>query len=237
MSLVVPLAGTINKVLDHLLTFLDKKTSELATAASQTSMQATLNSVDTNVSALSLNVPNVAASQTSVDTVDGIVDEIVVDTRAMEPAVAAIKTETSEIVVDTREIVGDVNAVLLDTAALDARLNATWAGRLDANVSTRLSSAVRRVVSGAVTGVAVTSASGIDNRYVNVTIPTALTNWAKAFVIVSGSFGASATSAGSYDAGNSIIHGRMTSNTNLRVSSARNVGTNATFVYTVIELY
>ena len=244
MSLPISLgiSGTTKKILDHVITYLDAVSSSLATKAAQTTMANNIATVDGNVDTLVTRVPSTVSSQVSVDTVDANVDAILTDTADMQPKVSTINTNTDEIVVDTREIVGDVNAVLLDTAALDSRLNATWAGRLDTSVSSRLSAAVRNVRWGGFAGATAETGSSPENRYVARTI-TAVTNINKCLVIVNGGLSTTSGSASLLKTGGTTVvydvGGRLSNTTTLVVySPAAPSGTSyMSATYYIVEFY
>ena len=217
------LSGPISQILNHVTTYLDELSSNLATKAVQASMQTTLGTVNTNVSTILGRVPAEVAPKSTLDTVNTNLSTVLTDTGDMQPKVNEIVEDTREIVVDTREIVGDVNAVLNDTAALDSRLNATWAGRLDANITTRLSSCIRviRVVGGYnKVGSANSGNSEFEHTLYDAAISAGnITNYQKAVFIGTCVFHVSPSN---FYYSNQVAqgHGRMISNTVLRLYSA-----------------
>ena len=231
------LSGPISQILNHVTTYLDELSSNLATKAVQASMQTTLGTVNTNVSTILGRVPAEVAPKSTLDTVNTNLSTVLTDTGDMQPKVNEIVEDTREIVIDTREIVGDVNAVLTDTAALDSRLNATWAGRLNTTISSRLSSAVRAVHNGHNAGNTTSTGTGIDTRYLDVTVN--VTNYTKC--LVTGVFGGGSTAA-SWTLATSggttyVAFGRMINNSTMRISS---VSSSATYIggqWSVVEFY
>ena len=215
------LSGPISQILNHVTTYLDELSSNLATKAVQATMQTTLGSVNTNVSTIVQRVPVEVAPKSTLDTVNTNLSTVLTDTADMQPKVNETVEDTREIVVDTREIVGDVNSVLADTAALDARLNATWAGRLNTTISSRLSSCIRgiRVVGGYnLLGSSNSGYSEYEHALYDYTI-SAVTDYAKCVYIGSCVFHVNPSN---YYYSNQVAqgHGRMISNTVLRLYSA-----------------
>jgi hypothetical protein len=241
-SILYSVSSRTKLILDHVIQYLDAVSSSLATKAAQTTIANNVSSTLANTDTLVTRVPSTAADKTTLDLTKGVADEILLDTASIQPNVSTMYSWVSEIVTDTRELVPDVNEVLLDTAALDSRLNATWSGRLDTSVSSRLSSAVRNIRWGGFSGVTAAAGSSPENRYVTRTI-TAVTNISKCLVIVNGGLSTTSGDASLLKTGGTTVvydvGGRLSNTTTLVVYSPAAPGGTSyiSATYYIVEFY
>lgn len=126
---------------------------------------------------------------------------------------------------------------------LIARLTAARATNLDnlnATISSRLSTAVRYETSGYADSTPASTGSGMDLRYIDLTV-SGITSYTKC--IVTGVFGGGntqsfdVTMAKSGSTASYLAWGRLTSNTNLRVSSASSLANYISALFTIVEFY
>lgn len=145
--------------------------------------------------------------------------------------------------VSSRSSATDLATVDTNVDTLVARLTAARALNLDnlnATISSRLSTAVRYITSGFADSTPASTGSGMDLRYINLTV-SGITNYAKC--IVTGVFGAGntqsfdVTMAKSGSTTSYLAWGRLTSNTNLRVSCAAGLAYYISALYTIVEFY
>jgi len=233
-SILYSVSSRTKLILDHVIQYLDAVSSSLATKAAQTTIANNVSSTLANTDTLVTLVPSTTADKTTLDLTKGVADEILLDTASIQPNVATMYSWTSEIVTDTRELVTDVNEVLLDTAALDSRLNATWSGRLDTSVSSRLSSAVRtlKVFSGA--GYLASNGTSPDNSFTNIAM-SGITNSSKC--VFFGVVGFATSGDANTYASSLMGYARATSTTNLRLYAGKSGYTRSSVQGVLVEFY